>query len=256
VTARAPSLRVGHTIHRFGAVASTQEEAARLAAAGAAEGTVVTATHQSAGRGRRGRAWLDAPGDNLLTSIILRPPIPPAATPQLSLVGAVAVVDALGAAGVTATIRWPNDVMVGKRKICGMLPEAATTREGTIDHVILGIGLNVNQRDFPDSIRTLATSLRIETGREHAIEEMLGAVLAGLDDWYRRFVEGGLGTILPAWLVRAQGIGRRVRAADGREGVAVGLAADGALLLRTDSGETVRVVAGEVTTEALHVAGH
>jgi BirA family transcriptional regulator, biotin operon repressor / biotin---[acetyl-CoA-carboxylase] ligase len=253
---RTPSRRLGHTIHRLGAVASTQGEAARLAAVGASEGTVVTATHQSAGRGRRGREWLDAPGESLLMSIVLRPPILPSLAPQLSLVAAVAVVDALGRTGVTATIRWPNDVMVGDRKICGILPEALTTREGTLEHVILGIGLNVNQRDFPASIRTLATSVRIETRREHAVEAMLQTVLAGLEGWCGRFVEGGLDALLPAWLGRAQGIGSRARAADGREGLAVGLAADGALLLRTDDGETVRVVAGEVAMEALHAAGH
>jgi BirA family biotin operon repressor/biotin-[acetyl-CoA-carboxylase] ligase len=256
VTTRGPSRHLGHTIHRLGAVASTQGEAAVLAAAGASEGTVVTATHQSAGRGRRGREWLDAPGESLLMSIVLRPPIPPAEAPQLSLVAAVAVVDALGAAGVTATIRWPNDVMVAERKICGMLPEAATTRQGTLGHVILGIGLNVNQRGFPDPIQALATSMMIETGRAQAVEEMLAAVLAALDGWYARFLEGGLGALLPVWLGRSQSIGRHTRAADGREGVAVGLAEDGALLLRTDSGETVRVVAGEVTTEVAHAAGH
>jgi len=256
VTPRAPSRRLGHTIHRLGAVASTQGEAAGLAACGASEGTVVTATHQSAGRGRRGREWLDTPGESLLMSIVLRPRIPPNLAPQLSLVAAVAVADALATAGVTTTIRWPNDVMVGERKICGMLPEAVTARQGTLEHVILGIGLNVNQRDFPASIRTLATSVRIETGRGHAVEQMLHAILAGLDGWYRHFVDGGLDTVLPAWLERAQGIGRHARAADGREGVAVGLAPDGALLLQTDSGETVRVVAGEVTTEVEHAAGH
>lgn len=256
MTSRGPLQRLGHTIHRLGAVASTQGEAAVLAVAGASEGTVVTATHQSAGRGRRGREWLDAPGESLLMSIVLRPPISPAEAPQLSLVAAVAVVDALGTAGVTATIRWPNDVMVAERKICGMLPEAATTCRGTLGHVILGIGLNVNQREFPDLIRALATSMMIETGRAHAVEEVLEAVSAALDGWYARFLEGGLSAVLPAWLGRAQGIGRRTHAADGREGVAVGLADDGALLLRTDSGETVRVVAGEVTTEVAHAAGH
>ena len=253
---RAPSRRLGHTIHRLNEVASTQGEAARLAATGASEGTVVTATHQSAGRGRRGRGWLDAPGESLLLSIVLRPRMSPTLTPQLSLVAAVAAVDALGRSGVTAAIRWPNDVMVGERKICGMLPEAVTTREGALDHVILGIGLNVNQRDFPVSIRTLATSIRIETGREHAVEDMLSAILAGLEDWYGRFVEGGLDAVHSAWLGRAQGIGGRARAADGREGIAVGLAADGALLLRTDGGETVRVVAGEILLGAEHAARH
>ena len=256
MTTGAPARSLGHSIHRLGELTSTQVEAGRLAAAGGPEGTVVTATHQSAGRGRRGRVWLDSPGENLLMSIVLRPSIPPGLAPQLSLVAALAVAEALGRAGVAATIRWPNDVMVGKRKICGMLPEAVTTREGALEYLILGIGLNVNQRDFPASIRTLATSIRIETGGEHVVEDMLGAVLAELEGWYGRFVEGGLEAVHSAWLGRAQGIGRRARAADGREGVAVGLAADGALLLRTDGGETVRVVAGEVTTEMVHAAGH
>jgi len=256
VTTGTPSRALGHTIHRLGEVASTQAEAARFAVEGASEGTVVTATHQSAGRGRRGREWVDSPGESLLLSIVLRPRIPPAPAPQLSLVAAVAVADALGGVGVAATIRWPNDVMVGIRKICGMLPEAITTREGALGHVVLGIGLNVNQRDFPASIRALATSVRIETGREHAVIGMRDAVLGALDGWYRRFVEAGLGALLPAWLERAQGIGSRARAADGREGIAVGLASDGALLLRTDGGETIRVVAGEIATEVEHAAGH
>ena len=252
---------LGHTIHRLGAVTSTQDEAAKLARTGAAEGTVVTATHQHAGRGRRSRQWLDAPGESLLMSVLLRPPIRPQEAPQLSLVAAVAVVDALASAGVRAAIRWPNDVMVAERKICGILPEAATATQDTLQNVILGVGLNVNQNDFPALIRALATSMRIETGRAHLIEEMRGAVLAALDGWYARFLreglggERGFGGLREAWLERAQSIGRRARAADGREGVAVGLAGDGALLLRTDGGETVRVVAGGVTTEALHAAG-
>jgi BirA family biotin operon repressor/biotin-[acetyl-CoA-carboxylase] ligase len=256
VTTGARQRALGHTVHSLGEVASTQAEAARLAAHGAPEGTVVTASHQNAGRGRRGREWLDADGESLLMSILLRPPIPPRLAPQLSLVAAVAVVDALGAAGVKAAIRWPNDVMVGARKICGMLPEAVTTRDGALEYVILGIGLNVNQPDFPAPIRERATSMRIETGRRHAVDLMRDGALAALDRWYQCFVEAGLGAVLPAWLERAQGIGGRARSADGSEGVVVGLASDGALLLRTDGGKTVRVVAGEIAAEVEHAAGH
>lgn len=256
MTTGTPLRVLGHTVHRLGTIASTQAEAARLAADGAAEGTLVTATHQSAGRGRRGREWLDAPGQALLMSLVLRPLIRPTLAPQLSLVAAVAVVDALDRAGVRAAIRWPNDVLVGARKICGMLPEAVTTRGGGLEHVILGIGLNVNQREFPAPIRTLATSMLIETGREHEVEEMLRAILFALGGWYGRFLEAGLEVIRPAWLERAQGIGGRVRAPDGRVGTALGLDADGALLLRTDSDETVRLVAGEVALEVGHASRH
>jgi len=257
VTHRAASRRLGHTIHALGTVESTQAEAGRLAVGGAPEGTVVTACHQRAGRGRRGRTWLDTEGESLLMSVVLRPPLPPGQTPQLSLVGAVAVVDALHAsAGLHASIRWPNDVMVGERKICGMLPEAATSASGTLGHVILGIGLNVNQAAFPEPVRTLATSVRMETGRESNLGLMMESMLGALDRWYGRFLADGIDGVREAWLERSQSIGRRARTGDGREGVAVDLGHDGALVLRTDIGETLRILAGEVTMEAANAARH
>jgi BirA family biotin operon repressor/biotin-[acetyl-CoA-carboxylase] ligase len=252
---REPSRRLGHTIHALGTVDSTQAEASRLAAVGAPEGTVVMASHQTAGRGRRGRQWLDAEGENLLMSVVLRPPVPPEQAPQLSLVGSVAMVDALRAsAGLRASIRWPNDVMMGERKICGMLPEATTSAPGALGHLVLGIGLNVNQAAFPESVRALATSVRLETGRESDVGEMMESVLAALDRWYTRFLAAGIDGVREAWLERSQSIGRRARTGDGREGVAVDLAHDGALLLRTDIGETLRIVAGDVTMEAADAA--
>jgi BirA family biotin operon repressor/biotin-[acetyl-CoA-carboxylase] ligase len=257
VIPRAPSRRLGHRIHALGVVGSTQAEASRLAEAGAPEGTVVTATHQTAGRGRRGRLWLDVEGESLLMSVLLRPPIAPERAPQLSLVGAVAVVDALRVSvGVGATIRWPNDVMVGERKICGMLPEAATAGPGILAHLILGIGLNVNQASFPEPLRRLATSVRMETGRVTEVAALQESVLAALDRWYELFLAAGLDGLREAWLERSQTIGRRSRTGDGREGVAVDLADDGALVLRTDTGETLRIVAGEVTVEAADAARH
>ena len=123
-----------------------------LARALAADGhqLVITARHQREGRGRLGRAWWDEAGESLLVSVLLRPAVAPTRVPQLGLVAGVAVVDAVTAAtGLTPGLRWPNDVMVGERKICGVLAEAATARDGTIERVILGIGLNVNQASFP-----------------------------------------------------------------------------------------------------------
>ena len=254
---REPFRRLGHTIHALGTVDSTQVEASRLAAAGAPEGTVVTASHQTEGRGRRGRQWLDAEGECLLMSIVLRPAVPSGHAPQLSLVGAVAMVDALTTSvGLRAAIRWPNDVLVGERKICGMLPAAVTSAPGALGHVILGIGLNVNQSTFPEPLRNIATSVRIETGRVILVAKMMESVLATLDRWYTRFLASGVNGLREAWLERSQTIGRRVTAGDGREGVAVDLAADGALVLRTDIGETLRILAGDVTMEAADAARH
>ncbi len=252
-----PLRRLGHTLHALGTVDSTQVVAARLAAAGAPEGTVVTASHQTVGRGRRGRLWLDHEGESLLMSVILRPPVPPGQAPQLSLVGAVAIVDALSAfGGLRATIRWPNDVMVGERKICGMLPEAATSGPGALGPLILGIGLNVNQSAFPEPLKALATSVRLETGRASDLDEVRKAVLAALDRWYARFLAAGVDGLREAWLARSQNIGRRTTAGDGRGGVAVDLGHDGALVVRTESGETLRILAGDVIMEAADAARH
>ena len=248
---------LGHTIHALGTVDSTQVVAARLAAAGAPEGTVVTASHQTAGRGRRGRLWLDGKGESLLMSVVLRPPVAPGQAPQLSLVGAVAIVDALRAlGGLRAAIRWPNDVMVNERKICGMLPEATTSGPGALGHVILGIGLNVNQSTFPEPLQSLATSVRLETGRVSDLGEVREAVLAALDHWYARFLAAGLDGLREAWLARSQSIGRRARAGDGRAGVAVDLGDDGALVVQTESGERLRILAGDVIMEAADAPRH
>jgi BirA family biotin operon repressor/biotin-[acetyl-CoA-carboxylase] ligase len=257
VTRPAPAFPLGHTVHRFAALDSTQVEAGRRAAGGATEGTVITTAHQSAGRGRRGRRWLDAPGESLLMSVILRPSISPAAAPQLSLVAAVAVVDALReACGVQGEIRWPNDVLVEGRKVSGILPEAATDTAGRLAHVILGVGINVNQVAFAAELGVEATSVRLATGRAHDIARLQSAVLDALGRRYARFLEGGLAALREVWLERAWSIGRRARAADGREGLAVDLAADGGLVLRLDGGGTLRIVAGEIATEADHAPAH
>lgn len=238
---------IGHIVHALDEVGSTQAEVARLAAGGAPEGLVVTARHQRAGRGRLGRAWWDRPGESLLVSVLLRPRIAPSRAPQLTLVGALAVIDAVGAAtGLVPGIRWPNDVLATGRKICGILAEAATDAAGSLERVILGIGLNVNQEAFPPEVAGRAASLRMLTGRAHDREALLGALLEALDSRYRAFVTAGTEELAAAWRERCVTLGERIRAADGREGVAVDLDASGALLLRADDGAVHRVVAGEV----------
>jgi BirA family biotin operon repressor/biotin-[acetyl-CoA-carboxylase] ligase len=122
--------------------------------------------------------------------------------------------------------------------------------------VILGIGVNVNQVCFPGELGQGATSLRLATERPHEVAAVLAALLDALQERYARFVEGGLSALRSIWLERAWSIGRRVHTGDGREGLAVDLAADGALVIRTDNGTMVRVVAGEVTTEADHAPAH
>ena len=160
--------------------------------------------------------------------------------------GALAVVDAVAAeTGLAAGIRWPNDVMVAGRKVCGILAEAATTAEGRLERVILGIGLNVNQDAFPPEVAARAASLRLLTGRAQDGARLLEALLGALDARYREFRAGG-GALHAAWRRHCLTLGQRVRAADGPEGVAVDVDESGALLMRADDGTMRRVASGEI----------
>ena len=237
---------IGRVIHALDDVSSTQAEVARLAAEGAPEGVVVTARHQRAGRGRLGRTWWDQADESLLLSVLLRPSVVSTRVPQLALVGGLAVVDAVGAhTGLTPGMRWPNDVMVEERKICGVLAEAATRADGSVDRVILGIGLNVNQQAFPPEVAGRASSLRLLSGHVHDRERLLAALLEALDARYREFLAESE-DLRAAWRRHSVTLGARIRAVDGREGVAVDLDETGALLVRAEDGALLRVVSGEI----------
>jgi BirA family biotin operon repressor/biotin-[acetyl-CoA-carboxylase] ligase len=208
---------------------------------------VVTAEHQRAGRGRLGRTWWDAPGESLMCSVLLRPPVPPAAAPALALVAAVAVAEAVErAAGVAPALRWPNDVVAGGRKLGGILAEAVVDGDGRLRHVILGMGLNVNQEAFPGPLGDVATSLRRLTGRPHDRERLLEALLAALEARYAQFLSGGFAAVAPAWRARSVTPGRPVLLPDGRRATALDVAEDGALRVRLASGSLESVTAGEV----------
>jgi BirA family biotin operon repressor/biotin-[acetyl-CoA-carboxylase] ligase len=234
---------IGSSIHRLDVVDSTQSMLARLARAGAPDGTVVTARHQTGGRGRRGRAWWDAPGESLLLSVLLRPAVPAGYVSQLSLVAALAVTDALAAAaGVMGGIRWPNDVLVGGSKISGILPDAVCDTDGRVEHAIVGIGINLDQRSFPPELAGQATSLRLLTGRAHDPARVEAAVLTALRVRYDAWLSGGFGALRDAWRSRSSTLGTRVSLPDGGNGMAVDVDGDGALLVDAGGGTLTRVV--------------
>jgi len=244
---------LGRSVIALGEVASTQIELARLAAEGAPEGTVITAEHQTAGRGRRGRAWWDAPGSSLLCSVLLRPRLTAAQAPLLSPMAAVALAEAVVArTRVEASIRWPNDVLVGEAKLAGILAEAAIDGRGQLRHVLLGMGINLEQTEFPADLGQPATSLRLAAGARVARGELLDELLGALDRWYARVQAGEVEALRRAWLARAR-LGGPVRLADGRRGTASGLDADGALLVDLDGGGRERVMAAELG-EGTHAA--
>lgn len=238
------------TILRFASLPSTNEEAARQAAAGAAEGLTVVAREQTAGRGRLGRAWASPKDAGLYMSVVLRPRLRAEEWPLVTLAAAVAVVDALEeACGLRADIKWPNDVLAGGRKLCGILAETVETVAGRA--CVLGVGVNLTASAYPEELRGAATSVEEASGETIGADELTGKLLAALGRHYARLqAAGGAAATLGEWSARssyAAGKSVRVRVeGETFEGVTRGLEPDGALRVETDARETRVIRAGDV----------
>lgn len=232
---------------RFESLPSTNTELSRLASEGAEEGVSVVADEQTAGRGRLQRAWSSPRGAGLYFSILLRPKIPQNYWPLITFMAAIAVGDALReAAGVETDIKWPNDLLSGERKICGILAEAIDTPDGRA--VILGIGINLTQNAFPPELANVATSVAEAGGRAADRDVILAALLDALSRWYALLENPA--QIVDAWSNRSSyAMGKLVQVSNGDDvwqGTTSGIEPDGALRLRTASGEIKLVRAGDV----------
>ena len=237
-------------IHCLDAVESTNSEARSLAVRGAAEGTIVLAEGQTKGRGRSNRTWFSPRGKGLYLSVILRPRIPLEWNPRITIAAGVALATALDHMGIRPGLKWPNDVMLGSRKVAGILTEGAFDQTGT-GFAIVGVGVNVNtvSEEFPVSIRELATSLRVGTGKAISRVTMLQGFLHELEQWYETLCLGNLEGILETWRRYATILGKRVEVClpdSGLLGVAEDLDSDGALLVRDKMGYQHRIMAGDV----------
>ena len=230
-------------------VSSTMDEAVALADAGHPEGTVVLAEEQTAGRGRLDRRWVTGPGENIAFSVVFRPE--PSWMSQLNMAATLGVASAVERlAGVEATVKWPNDVRIGGKKLAGILIESAADTQG-LRHAILGVGINVNldTSSFPE-IAGAATSLMAETGAPLDRADVLRAVLEDLDDLYAE-VRGGR-SLTGRWASRLDTLGATVRVRwrdDEMVGRATGVDDEGNLLLTGDDGSVRTAIAGEVTLQ-------
>ncbi|NJE85884.1 biotin--[acetyl-CoA-carboxylase] ligase [Thermococcus sp. CX2] len=232
---------IGRKIIHLPEVDSTNEYA-KLIALNEPDGTVVVADRQTAGKGRKGRTWA-SPEGGLWMSVILKPRGRPEDIPKLVFIGALAVADTLGEFGIEADIKWPNDVWVNGKKICGILAEGRLSQ-----FVVLGIGLNVNN-EIPEELKGMATSMKAVLGRRAELDEVLRVLIERLDRWYTVFLEGRYGEIISAVRERSLVLGREVKVIEeGIElvGKAVDIDDDGALILET-SGGRVRVLYGDVS---------
>lgn len=243
--------RIGREIVYYAETDSTNLRAHELGKAGAAEGTVVIADGQTAGRGRLGRQWCSPPGVNLYASVLVRPPVAPRHASQLTFLSAAAVARAVAeTGGLQATVKWPNDVLVGGRKLAGLLNELDAETE-RIHYLVLGIGVNLNMRaeQFPDDLRYPATSVLLETGARVSRTDFARCLLRHLDRLYALYLESGFEPVLDAWKAYFDLCGRMVEVdyQDRRvTGCVTGLDSDGALLLDRVDGGRERVLAGDV----------
>jgi BirA family transcriptional regulator, biotin operon repressor / biotin---[acetyl-CoA-carboxylase] ligase len=238
-------------ILHFFKIDSTNSVAMHLGESGESHGTVVIAEEQTAGRGRASRTWASEKSAGIYASILLRPPIPPAHAPLLTLVAGLAVRDAAAEhLDAQPDIRWPNDLLVNSRKFCGILTEMHAEPD-RIHYAVVGVGLNVNQAKMPADLADIATSLRIETRRMHSRFELLIRLLRCLDRYYNQFLADGATPILRRFAeVSTYFKGKRVRITTANEsftGITAGLEPSGVLRVARDDGRgIVPILSGDV----------
>ena len=239
-------------IHYFDTVDSTNTRAKALAAAGAAEGTLVLAETQTEGRGRKKRPWFSPDGCGIYLSLILRPEVAPADAPRFTLMAAVAVAEAVRAyAGLPVTIKWPNDILAGGRKLSGILTEMSMEMDA-VDHIVVGLGLNVNteREAFPAEVSGIATSIRAETGERVDRAGLLAEILARFEVCYALMESEGFQPVLKRWKALSDIIGKRVAVemiGKRIEGRVKDVDENGILIVEDEEGRIAPIISGDVT---------
>lgn len=246
-----PHGEIGHKIIHLFRTESTNTVALQLDAQSGPHGTVVIAEEQTAGRGRLGRTWYSEKSSGIYCSIVLRPRLSPAVTPILTLLAGVAAHHAVEAVtGLRADIRWPNDLLVNGKKVCGILTEMKAEMD-RINLIVLGIGINVNHSSMPDELRDIATSLAIEGGRKYSRLQILVELLRNVERYYHMLLEEGNSAIVREWSgASTYAEGKRITVKSGGlqySGVTAGLDPSGALKIIRDDGRQELLVAGEIT---------
>lgn len=241
---------LGRELHHFATLPSTQPVARRLAESGSPHGMLVVAEEQTGGRGRLGRPYLCPPG-GVWATLVLRGQVPMARASLVGLAAGIALARAIGEiAGLVATLKWPNDVIVGGRKVAGVLTELAA-EEQAVHYFLVGTGINVNLRpgQFPAELQPIATSLRIERGQPVSRRDLLQAYLARFEELFDQLLGGEFEAVVEAWRALPNSLGRCVRARMwDREivGVARDLGDDGSLCIDTGADELSRVRTGDI----------
>lgn len=246
----------GRNVSYFRETDSTNTQAKRLGEEGAPAGTLAVADRQMAGKGRRGRSWDSPPGRDIYMSLLLRPDIRPSDAPMLTLVMAQSVAEAIREkTGIDARIKWPNDIVAGGKKLCGILTEMSAEMD-YINYIVIGVGINVNQPSFPEDIADRATSLMLEAGRSFLRGPLITAVMERFEDNYSRFLgTNDLSGMREAYNELLVNVGEQVRILEpGHEynALSFGINDRGELLVRKEDGSREAVFAGEVSVRGIY----
>lgn len=238
-------------IFYYDIIDSTNNKAKELAARGAPEGSIVIAEQQSAGRGRKGRSWLSSASEGLCISLILRPTIPPTEISKITLMAAVAISEALlSLTEIEIKIKWPNDLIVNKKKLAGILTEMSMEVDA-IDYVVIGLGLNVNsiKSSFADEVKDIATSLHIETGTQYSRAQVAQAFLTWFEKLYFEVQKNGFHSLITRWKELSNIIGKKVAVDEAGKtviGTVKDIAEDGTLILVDDNKQIQKIISGDV----------
>lgn len=256
VGSRLTTQRMGRDIRYFSTIDSTNQYAKRIAEEGALDGTIVIADEQTAGKGRGGRHWVTPPKEAVSFTLIVRPKLPPEKISMVTLVMGLAIAQAVRTLyGLDAGIKWPNDVVIHGKKLCGILTEmSAEIRE--VHYIVIGAGINANLTSFPDEIRSVATSLKLELERDVNRAELIAAVLRQFEHLYGVFEESGsLKNLKEDYNQICVNKDQPVRVLDpmgAYTGCAHGIDEEGALLVELEDGTVSRVVSGEVSVRGIY----
>lgn len=256
LTSRMTSTWAGKRIHYTRETGSTNDDAIKLADAGREHGLLVVTENQVNGKGRRGRSWETEDKAAIFMSLLLRPELKPDQAPMLTLVMALSVADVLSKlTDLDVKIKWPNDILVNKKKVCGILTEMSTKPDG-INHVVIGVGINVNNSMFPMELMDKATSLMMETGNRWSRADIIISVMDHFEYYYDLFISCGdlsaLVTLYDGYLVNKD---KKVRVLDPQgefEGTAEGINDYGELIVQKDEGGYTRVSSGEVSVRGIY----
>lgn len=246
---------IGEKICYYDVIDSTNTEAKRLAEEGAEDGTLVLADQQTSGKGRRGRSFSSRSGIGIYMTLLLRPDILPGQASMLTLVAAMAVAKGLEqATQVKSQIKWPNDIILSGKKVCGILTEMSAQIE-YINYVVVGIGINVSNEKFEEEIADVATSLYIETGKKYKRADIVEAIMEQFEIYYQKYLEtGDLSNIMEAYNEQLINRGQKVCVLDPKgsyEGIARGITATGELIVETEEGEK-QISSGEVSVRGVY----